>query len=73
MGLVKGDLSGPGYVILNVIRAMNIISLLAVVVASFVMLVKTLIVSQFFFFDGVDHVVTAFLSSKRPGNHAKQS
>jgi hypothetical protein len=68
MGLIKHDLSGPGYVILNVIRAMNIISLLMVVIASFVMLVKTFIVSQFFFFDGVGHVVTAFLSSKRPGS-----
>ncbi|MCJ1336812.1 hypothetical protein MMC09_002090 [Bachmanniomyces sp. S44760] len=41
---------------------MNIIALLAVVAASFVMLVKTFIVSQFFFFDGISHVVTAALA-----------
>lgn len=39
-------LAGPGYIILNVIRAMNIIALLAVVASSVVMLVKTFIVSK---------------------------
>jgi hypothetical protein len=34
-------MSGPGYIILNVIRVLNIISLLTVVVASWVMLVRT--------------------------------
>ncbi|KAL9604960.1 MAG: hypothetical protein Q9219_000148 [cf. Caloplaca sp. 3 TL-2023] len=62
MPFFKKPLAGPGYIVLNIIRAMNIISLLAVVIASFSMLVKTFIVSKFFFFDAVSHVVTAFLS-----------
>lgn len=39
-------LAGPGYVILNILRVMNIIALLMVVVASWVMLVKTFVVSK---------------------------
>jgi len=34
-------LAGPGYIILNVLRAINIISLLTVVVGSWIMLVRT--------------------------------
>ena len=63
MGFSKRSLTGSGYIILNTIRVMNIIALLAVVAASLVMLVKTFVVSQFFFFDGVSHVITASLSS----------
>jgi hypothetical protein len=33
--------AGPGYIVLNVMRVLNIIALLTVVVASWVMLVKT--------------------------------
>ncbi|KAL8832322.1 MAG: hypothetical protein Q9170_004934 [Blastenia crenularia] len=62
MPFFKKPLAGPGYIILNIIRAMNITALLAVIIASFAMLVKTFIVSKFFFFDAVSHVVTAFLS-----------
>ncbi|MCJ1437318.1 hypothetical protein MMC27_006705 [Xylographa pallens] len=62
MGFSKRSLTGSGYIILNTIRVMNIIALLAVVAASLVMLVKTFVVSQFFFFDGVSHVITASLS-----------
>jgi hypothetical protein len=40
------QLAGPGYIILNVLRALNIISLASVVAASVVMLVKTFIVSK---------------------------
>jgi hypothetical protein len=50
---------GPGYIILNVIRVLNIISLLTVVVASWVMLVMTVKTSNFFFFDGVSHFIAA--------------
>lgn len=32
---------GPGYITLNVIRVLNIITLITVVIASWVMLVKT--------------------------------
>ncbi|KAF2490929.1 hypothetical protein BU16DRAFT_434924, partial [Lophium mytilinum] len=56
------SLAGPGYIILNVIRALNIIALTAVVTGSFVMLVKTFVVSKFFFFDAVSHVITALTS-----------
>ncbi|KAI4184848.1 MAG: hypothetical protein L6R41_004483 [Letrouitia leprolyta] len=62
MPFFKKTLAGPGYIILNIIRAMNIIGLLAVIIGSFSMLVKTFIVSKFFFFDAVSHVITAALS-----------
>ena len=61
---MKERLAGPGCTILNVIRVMNIIGLLAVIAASIVMLVKTFIVSKFFFFDGVSHIITAGLSGQ---------
>lgn len=64
MSFVKRSLAGPGYIFLNTIRVMNIIGLIAVIAASAVMLVKTFVVSKFFFFDAVSHVVTAFLSSE---------
>ena len=66
MPFFKSSLSGPGYIVLNIIRACNIICLLAVVAASICMLFKTFIVSKFFFFDGVSHVITASLASKPP-------
>lgn len=62
MPFFKRSLAGPGYVVLNVIRVMNVVALLAVVAASFVMLVKTFIVSKFFFFDGVSHLITGCVS-----------
>ncbi|KAI9664607.1 MAG: hypothetical protein M1821_006053 [Bathelium mastoideum] len=62
MGLSAKSRAGPGYVILNVIRVMNIIALLAVACASVVMLVKTFIVSKFFFFDACSHVITTSVS-----------
>ncbi len=64
MPFFKRSLAGPGYIVLQVIRVINIITLTAVVAASFAMLVKTFNVSKFFFFDGITHVVTGFLSSK---------
>lgn len=62
MPLFKKSLAGPGYIVLNVIRVMNIIGLIAVIVASSVMLVKTFVISKFFFFDAVSHIITACLS-----------
>ncbi|KAF2266620.1 hypothetical protein CC78DRAFT_577930 [Lojkania enalia] len=62
MALLSAEhLAGPGYIILNVLRAMNIITLLSVVASSVVMLVKTFIVSKFFFFDATSHVVTGLV------------
>ncbi|KAK2753927.1 hypothetical protein FQN54_007286 [Arachnomyces sp. PD_36] len=62
MGFFRRSVAGPGYVILNIIRVLNILSFLAVIAASSVMLVKTFVVSKFFFFDAVGHVGTASLS-----------
>ncbi|KAL2433263.1 hypothetical protein ABEF95_000307 [Exophiala dermatitidis] len=62
MFLFGKSLAGAGYVVLNVIRVMNVIALLAVVAASSVMLVKTFIVSKFFFFDACEHVIRCFIS-----------
>lgn len=62
MALSAKSLAGPGYVILNILRAMNIIGLLAVIAASIVMIVKTTIVSKFFLFDAVSHVVVVGIS-----------
>lgn len=64
MPFFKKSLAGPGYIVLNVIRVLNIIALLSVTIASFAMLVKTFVVSKFYFFDGVSHFITAVLSSK---------
>jgi hypothetical protein len=64
MTLSPKSLAGPGYIILNGIRVMNIIGLLAVVTASVMMLVKTSTESKFFFFDAVSHVLTAITGSK---------
>jgi hypothetical protein len=46
MPLTSKRLAGPGYIILNVLRAMNITGLLAVIAASVVMVVKTFTVSK---------------------------
>jgi len=76
MALLSAEhLAGPGYIILNTMRGLNIIALASVVASSIVMLVKTFIVSkvlfkatisspkanllQFFFFDATSHVITA--------------
>lgn len=62
MHLSSKKLAGPGFIILNVIRAMNIIALLAVVAASVIMIVKTFTVSKFYFFDGATHATTVLAS-----------
>ncbi|ERF76150.1 hypothetical protein EPUS_01484 [Endocarpon pusillum Z07020] len=62
MGCFGKSLAGPGYVILNTIRVLNVISLLAVIAACSVMLVKTFVVSKFFFFDACGHVVKAIIA-----------
>ncbi|KAI4629170.1 uncharacterized protein J4E87_003431 [Alternaria ethzedia] len=60
MALLSAEhLAGPGYIILNVLRGLNIIALASVVASSVVMLVKTFIISKFFFFDATSHVITA--------------
>lgn len=59
-------LSGAGYIILNGIRAMNIIAFLAVITASVVMLVKTNTDTHLFFFDALSHVITLISSCECP-------
>jgi hypothetical protein len=46
MTLSNSSLAGPGYIILNAIRGMNIIGFLAVIAASVVMLVRTTTASK---------------------------
>ena len=47
MALLSAEhLAGPGYIILNVLRGLNIIALSSVVASSVVMLVKTFIISK---------------------------
>ncbi|QKX56353.1 uncharacterized protein TRUGW13939_03454 [Talaromyces rugulosus] len=60
--LFKGSLAGPGYVILNVLRGINIIAFLDLIAASIVMLIKITLNNNFFFFEAVTHVITASLS-----------
>ncbi|SMQ55963.1 unnamed protein product [Zymoseptoria tritici ST99CH_3D7] len=59
MTLSPKSLAGPGYIILNGIRVMNIIAFMAVIAASIVMLVKISTDTKLYFFDAVSHVVTA--------------
>jgi hypothetical protein len=46
MPVTSKRLAGPGFIILNVLRAMNITGLLAVVAASFIMVIKTFTASK---------------------------
>ncbi|KAJ9217865.1 hypothetical protein DTO166G4_669 [Paecilomyces variotii] len=62
MALFDRSLAGPGYVILNTIRVMNIIVFLTIIAACAVMLVKIKLVNSFFFFEAVGHVITASIS-----------
>jgi hypothetical protein len=64
MGRLRKSLAGPGYVILNAIRVLNIITFLDLIAACVVMLVKTNMLNNFFFFEAVTHAVVALISSK---------
>lgn len=47
MGMLSSkSLAGPGYIILNILRGMNIIGLLAIIAAALVMLIKTKIINS---------------------------
>ncbi|KAF4618117.1 hypothetical protein G7Y89_g14990 [Cudoniella acicularis] len=54
----ESKMAGPGYIILQIIRVLNIIALLLIAIASMIMLAMTLKTSNFFFFDGVSHFIT---------------
>lgn len=64
MASLKESLAGPGFVILNAIRVLNIIALLDIIAACAVMLVKISLLSSFFFFQAASHVMTAGVSCK---------
>ncbi|KAL3480032.1 hypothetical protein BJX99DRAFT_221132 [Aspergillus californicus] len=57
MASLKESLAGPGYVILNALRVMNIIVFLDMIAAHVVMLVKIDLLTSFFFFQAVSHAV----------------
>lgn len=48
MPLTSKRLAGPGFIILNVLRAMNITALLSVIAASMIMVIKTFTASKVF-------------------------
>ena len=56
------SLAGAGYVVLNIIRAMNVIALLAVVAASSIMLVRMFNTKSFFFFDACDNLIRVVIA-----------
>jgi hypothetical protein len=65
MALLSAEhLAGPGYIILNVMRGLNIIALASVVASSVVMLVKTFIISKVCaLIPGIDQEAHVFSSS----------
>lgn len=64
MAMLKESLAGPGYVILNTIRVLNIVVFLDLIAACVVMLVKINMLNSFFFFQAVTHAVVALVCSK---------
>lgn len=62
MTIFGKSLAGAGYVVLNVIRVMNIISLLSVIAASIIMLVRMFNTESFFFFEACANLVRASIS-----------
>lgn len=61
---LRESLAGPGYVILNAIRVINVIVFLDMIAACVVMLVKINMLNGFFFFQAVTHAVVALISSE---------
>ncbi|KAF9887599.1 hypothetical protein FE257_009812 [Aspergillus nanangensis] len=62
MASLKESLAGPGFVILNAIRVLNIIAFLDIIAACAVMLVKISLLDSFFFFEAATHVMVAGVS-----------
>ncbi|KAL4899129.1 hypothetical protein BDW74DRAFT_118674 [Aspergillus multicolor] len=62
MASLKESLAGPGYVILNAVRAMNIIVFLDIIAAHVVMLIKIDLLTSFFFFEAVAHAIAIGIS-----------
>ncbi|KAK4867365.1 hypothetical protein LT330_000875 [Penicillium expansum] len=62
MTRLRESLAGPGYVILNVIRVLNIITFMDLIAACAVLLAKINMLNSFFFFEAVTHAVVALVS-----------
>ncbi|KAJ6123714.1 hypothetical protein N7471_011031 [Penicillium samsonianum] len=62
MTRLRESLAGPGYVILNVIRVLNIIAFMDLIAACGVLLAKIDMLNSFFFFEAVTHAVVALVS-----------
>ncbi|KAA8649198.1 uncharacterized protein ATNIH1004_005093 [Aspergillus tanneri] len=62
MASLKESLAGPGFVILNAIRVLNIIVFLDIIAACAVMLAKISLLSSFFFFEAVSRAIIAGVS-----------
>ncbi|KAF7716660.1 Uncharacterized protein PECH_008231 [Penicillium ucsense] len=62
MSKLQNSLAGPGYVILNAIRALNIITFLDIIASCVVMLIKIDNYNGFFFFQAVTHAIMALIS-----------
>lgn len=54
----NSSLLGPGWYLLNVLRACNIVALLSVAVSSMVLVIKTDMITNFFIFQAVAHCIT---------------
>lgn len=61
MGL-DSKMASSGYIILNLLRVANIISLLLVAVASWVIIFMIIKTNSFFFFDALTHLTLSFIS-----------
>lgn len=64
MAIFGKSLAGAGYVVLNVIRVMNIIALLAVIASSSILLVKAFNTNSFFFFDACENVIRVVICGR---------
>lgn len=64
MASLKESLAGPGYVILNALRVINIIVFLDMIAAHAVMLVKIDLLTSFFFFEAVGHAIAIVVCSE---------
>ncbi|KZF25713.1 hypothetical protein L228DRAFT_82211 [Xylona heveae TC161] len=50
-------LAGPGYIILNVFRVLNVLSIMAIITANCVLLIKLPVYTKFFVFESITHAI----------------
>lgn len=68
MSRLSKALAGPGYVILNALRVINIIAFLDIIAASVALLIKISINNNFFFFEAVSHAFTTIIGGEHKQN-----